>query len=215
MNNRRDATHMKKLLTILAAAMVAVSASAQDRIAVVDMDTLFNEYHKKKIADIELKRQAETYKKYADELGASLEKFQQEFKTLRDDSLNIALSDVERENKRLSAQDKYRQMKEKEEELKSYSIEKQNMLKGKYEEIRERLVAEIKAVAGKAASEAGYGIVLDKSGRTSNQISSVVHHSAEIDISEIVLKKLNPDESRSAGNGKEEKQEQQNKEQAK
>nr|HPN84741.1 OmpH family outer membrane protein [Victivallales bacterium] len=143
-------------------------------------------------ADIELKRQAETYKKYAEDLGSSLEKLQQEFKELRDSSLNIALSDVERESKRLAAQDKYRQVKEKESELKSYSIEKQNNIKEKYEEIRERLVAEIKAVVGKVAVSKGYTLVLDSSGKTKNEISSVIYYAHELDISEAVLKELNP-----------------------
>lgn len=184
---------MKKVLILFLSIFSSSFLFAQGKIGVVDMEYLFNEYHKKKIADIDLKKQAETYKKYADELGASLDKLQQEFKKLRDDSLNIALSDVERENKRLSAQDKYRQMKEKEEELKSYSIEKQNLIKAKYEEVRGALVDEIKAVVAKIAEANGYTIILDRSGRTLNQIPAIAYANKEVDITDLVLTELNPD----------------------
>jgi len=184
---------MKKLIFFILGTIFSLQISAQDKIAVVDMDELFNGYYKKKIADIELKKQAETYKQYADNLGESLGKLQEEFKKLRDDSLNIALSDVERENKRLAAQDKYRQMKEKEEELKSYSIEKQNIIKAKYEEIREELITEIKAVIARVATKNNFSIVIDKSGKTLNQIPAIVYFNQNNDITKIVLKELNPE----------------------
>jgi Skp family chaperone for outer membrane proteins len=177
---------------IFASAQEQKQIVTQEQIAVLDMDRIFNEYHKKKIADIELKRQAEVYKKYAEDLGVSLGKLQEEFKQLRDDSLNIALSDVERESKRFAAQDKYRQMKEKEGELKNYSLEKQDNIKNKYEEIKEKLLNEIKAVIAKIAKGNGYSVVLDSSGRTMNQIPSLVYYVKELDITEAVLRELNP-----------------------
>ena len=81
------------------------------KIAVVNMDTLFNNYHKTAIEEAKLQKQAEIYQEYAQQLAESLKKLRAEFITLRDGSQNVALSATERENRRLNAADKYNQFK--------------------------------------------------------------------------------------------------------
>jgi Skp family chaperone for outer membrane proteins len=182
---------MRKIIIAAALCASSILGMAEDSIAVVDMDRLFGEYNKTKVVDANLKKQVEIFKKYAEELNESLVKLQQEFKDLRDASQNIAVSDVERENKRLSAQDKARQIKEKEAELKSYSIEKQDQLRAKYAEMRTSLIKEIKAVIERKAIEKGYAAVFDTSGKTMNDISSVIFNKKEIDITEAILEEIN------------------------
>ena len=75
---------------------------ADQKSAVVDMEKLFQNYYKTKIADSDLKKQAEIFKDYSDKLNDSLLKLQDEFKELRDAAQNIALSEAERENKRIA-----------------------------------------------------------------------------------------------------------------
>jgi Skp family chaperone for outer membrane proteins len=187
---------MRKIIIAAALCVSSILGMAEDTIAVVDMDRLFGEYNKTKIVDANLKKQVEIFKKYAEELNESLVKLQQEFRDLRDASQNIAVSDVERENKRLSAQDKARQIKEKEAELKSYSIEKQDQLKAKYAEMRTSLLEEIKAVIERKAVEKGYLAVFDTSGKTLNDMSSVIFNKKEIDITEAILEEINGSEKK-------------------
>ena len=100
-------TMVMMMMAAFLAFFISASAYAQgSKIAVADMEKIFKEYYKTKIADANLKKQAEVFKEYAEKLNDSLVKLQDEFKKLRDDAQNIALSDVERENKRLAAQDK-------------------------------------------------------------------------------------------------------------
>jgi outer membrane protein len=183
---------MKKIILFLFAfhSLLQIGFS-QDTIAVADMNRVFNEYYKTKNAEANLKEQAEIFKKYAENLNESFKKLQEEFKELRDASQNIAISEVERESKRLAAQDKYRQLKEKEIELKNYSDEKQEQIKKKYAEVRENLLAEIKAVIDREAAKKGYTLVLDISGKTLNQIPAVISYKKELDITENILNEIN------------------------
>ena len=88
---------MKRVLTSLFMFVTASLLFAGDqKIAVIDMDRLFTEYYKTKISDANLKKQADIFRNYAEKLKDSMTKLQEEYKKLRDDSLNVALSDTER-----------------------------------------------------------------------------------------------------------------------
>jgi outer membrane protein len=185
---------MRKLtvLSVILSLFVAVSGfCAEQKVALVDMEKLFQSYYKTKISDADLKKQAEIFKDYSNKLNDSLLKLQDEFKEVRDASQNIALSESERENKRVTAQDKYRQLKEKENEVKQYNAEKQNQLKDKYEELRNNLLKEITETIKKYCQPQGVTLVLDSSGKTLNNIPSIIYRVPELDITDVILKEIN------------------------
>ena len=188
---------MKKLfVTLLSAAVLAglVPVKAADqplKIAVIDMNRVFQEYNKTKINEAKLKKQAEIYKEYSTQLAQSLSKLRQEFVKLRDDSQNMVYTAAERENRRLNAQEKYRQAAAKEAELREYNRERQKHLRDEYEKLRSSILADISNVVSSKCLAEGYGLVLDKSGRSLNNIPLVVYSSKMLDITESVIKTLN------------------------
>ena len=188
---------MKKLfLTLLSAAVFAgiVPLKADDlplKIAVIDMNRVFQEYNKTKINEAKLKKQAEIYKEYSTQLAQSLSKLRQEFVKLRDDSQNMVYTAAERENRRMNAQEKYRQAAAKEAELREYNRERQKQLRDEYEKLRSSILTDISNVVSAKCLAEGYGLVLDKSGRSLNYIPLVVYSSKMLDITESVIKTLN------------------------
>ena len=183
---------MKKWLLTSACALCALSLSAAElKIAVIDMGRVFQEYTKTKINEAKLKKQAEIFKDYSSRLSDQLKKLQAEFKDLRDASQNMAYTAAERENRRLNAADKYAQVNAKEKELRDYNREKQAELRTEYEKMREGIIKDIeKVVADKCVTE-GYVLVIDKSGKTLNNIPTVVYHNPALDITTPVIKTLN------------------------
>jgi outer membrane protein len=173
------------------AALAQAAPAAPAGIAVVDMDRVFQEFYRTKLADAQLKRQAEAFKEYADQLEGSRAKLEQEFKTLRDAAQNIALAEVERESRRLAAQDKYRQLQAKEAELAQYDQDKRQQLRDQYEKQREIILAEIKRVVERHRLAGGHALVLDASGRTLNNIAAVIAHDPAIDLTKAILEDLN------------------------
>jgi len=161
------------------------------KIAVIDMNRVFQEYNKTRVNEAKLKKQAEVFREYSEQLAQSLVKLRQEFIKLRDDSQNMVYTAAERENRRMNAQDKYRQVAAKEQEIREYNREKQMQLRDEYEKLRSSILADISAVVSAKCLAEGYGLVLDKSGRTLNNIPQVVYSSKMLDITDAVIKTLN------------------------
>lgn len=187
---------MRKIFLLLAACAAAFSLYAKEessapKIAVIDMGRVFDNYNKTKINEAKLKKQAEIFKDYSDNLSKSLEKLKEEFVKLRDASQNVAFSAAERENRRLNAQEKYRQVMAKEQELREYNQEKQSQLRDEYEKLRNGILTDISNVVSAKCLAEGYVLVLDKSGRTLNNIPFVVYSSNAMDITTAVIKTLN------------------------
>ena len=175
---------------LLSASLSTIMAS-ELKIAVVDADLLFQKYYKTKIVDASLKQQMQVYKAWLKKLNSSQVKLQGEFKILRDDAQNIALDAAERERKRLKAMRKYQQMREKKVEIEQYSSEKMRQFKQLEAKKRLNILNDIKkAVASRAVME-GYTLVIDRSGKTLNGISSILYHQASMDITQVILKDLN------------------------
>ncbi|MBQ9772383.1 MAG: OmpH family outer membrane protein [Lentisphaeria bacterium] len=181
---------LKKILLLLVL-VCSLGVSAQQRIAVVDMDKLFREYYKTKIVEANLRRQADIYKEYAVKLQEDIRRLQQEFITLRDASLNMVLTPAARESKRLAARDKYAQIVAKENELKNYNREKQALLREDQEKQREKILADIQTVVRNQATLGGFHLVLDKKAISLSGVPVVVFSTPAIDITEAVLKELN------------------------
>ena len=179
------------LLTVITALFPFALNAEDQKFGVVDMERLFKDYYKTKIANAKLKKQAETYKDYAGKLAASQLKLQEEFKDLRDASQNIALSETQRESKRLAAQDKYRQLKSKEMELEQYQREKRMQLRDQETKMRKDLITEIRKAIAKYAKQHSYTVVFDSSGKTLNNIPSVIYFKTEMDITEDILVIIN------------------------
>ena len=195
---------MKKMLLkvlLVLAVCTGVELSAQNmslKIAVIDMDRVFQEYNKTKINEAKLKKQADIYKEYSNQLAQSLNKLRQEFVKLRDDSQNMVYTAAERENRRLNAQEKYRQTAAKEAELREYNRERQKQLRDEYEKLRSSILQDISNVVTEKCLAEGYGLVLDKSGRTLNNIPFVVYSSKMLDITDSVIKTLTMGQNKQA-----------------
>ena len=195
---------MKKMLLnvlLVLAVCTGVELSAQNmplKIAVIDMNRVFQEYNKTKINEAKLKKQADIYKEYSTQLAQSLNKLRQEFIKLRDDSQNMVYTAAERENRRLNAQEKYRQTAAKEAELREYNRERQKQLRDEYEKLRSSILQDISNVVTEKCLAEGYGLVLDKSGRTLNNIPFVVYSSKMLDITDSVIKTLNMGQNKPA-----------------
>ncbi|MBQ7402729.1 MAG: OmpH family outer membrane protein [Lentisphaeria bacterium] len=179
----------KMLLLLLLCCTVAVSA--QQKIAVVDMDKLFREYYKTKIVEANLKRQADIYKEYAMKLQEEIRRLRQEYVELRDASLNVVLTEAARESKRLAARDKYNQILAKENELKNYNREKQAQLRDDQDKQRAKILEDIRTVVKNQAVLGGYHLVLDSTALSISGLPVLIYSEPAADITASVLKELN------------------------
>lgn len=181
------------LLLLLTSFLIASAAHGVDkaRIAVVDMDNVFTTYYKTRIANAKIKKQAEVYRDYLNSIAKEIERLKAEAIKLRDDSVNIGISDSERERCREQLGAKAKLIETREGELTQYNREKREELYKKFTETRKTLADEVIKVIGSHAKRHGYTLVLDRSGKTTNDIPSVVFFDDGIDITEQVVKEVN------------------------
>lgn len=184
---------MKKIFTMLAMllSIFPLTLLAEQKIGVVKMQDLFENYYKTKIEDAKIKQQTEVYKKYLLSLNDARDRLQKEYSTLRDAAQSIAYSDAERENSKIEAQNKYRELQAKEAEIQQYNAEKKKLLFDEYDKARKDIINEITKVVESYGEREDFTLIFDSSGNTFNTIPAVVYNNKSLDITSDVLKELN------------------------
>jgi Skp family chaperone for outer membrane proteins len=76
-------------------------------------------------------------------------------------------------------------------DLQDYRRTHTRLLETKTQDMRQDLLKDISAVVNTMASEAGYTLVLEKSGNTMNLIPPVLFSQGSLEITDAVIKKLN------------------------
>ena len=184
----------KNILGILLLTVVCIfrGAAADPEIAVIDMRRVFQEYEKTKEVERKLQEQSDMFREYSLKLSAQIQALKKEFEKARDESQdNFALTEAERENRRLKAKELYEQLLVRQSELKNYNQSRAEQIRSIYEKQRNDILEEIRKVVQTRAVLQGYKLVLDRSGSTSNEISAVVYHMPQMDITQAVLDDLN------------------------
>ncbi len=188
---------MKKLIGIICGAfslILALSASAQvqqGRIVTIDLSRVFNEYHRTPVASAKLKETADKFNKEQEELISSYRELVDELNDLREEQDKPEYTDEVREEKRRKLTDRLADAQKKQREIEEFRRERQKDLEGQTKRMRETILKEITAVVDKESKDAGYMLVLDKSGNSLNGIPTVVFTQNTLDITEEIIKILN------------------------
>ena len=179
------------LLLVFAAVSVMAAPAPGDRIAVVNMETVFRQYFKSRIAADTLRRQSEIYRAYVMTEQDKLKALQKEIAAARDASQNLALSSADREAQKTLCADKERDYAAKRAELNRYMLERNRNLSAIEKRKRDEILKDIRDEAAKQAVAAGYSFVLDSSGLTTSGVPAVIYARPAVDLTGKILKALN------------------------
>lgn len=186
----------KTLLLILSTCAVilllgATPASAQGRIATVDLKKLFDGYWKTKQADAALKERGADLEKEFKAMMEDYNKGKEDYKSLTVASSDPAVSDGERDKKKKEAEDKLRSLKEQEEAMTKFQNQARTTIDEQRRRMRDNILGEVrKALDGKAKVD-GYTMVIDVAAETINNTPVILYHTGENDITDPVLSQLN------------------------
>ena len=184
---------MKKsfLLLLSALFMTVTLAASESKIAVVDLEKVFREYYKSKIAEDMIRRQTGIYQNYLDRLVKELKDAQTKAANAKADALNIGLSAKERAKAEKEATEAIRLVTEKRAEIELYRSGRAKDIRKLEDEKRKEIMDDIKAELKKRAASGGYTYVLDSSGKTTNNQSAVLIYPERHDITKEVISSLN------------------------
>lgn len=182
---------MKKILTFLAVCFCVAAAAAELRIAVVDLDRIFREYYKSRIAEDFLNQQAEAARIYMGQLNTRLEAARADARKLGTNALNPALSDSDRKKAADAADAALAKVKSIETEISLYTNERMRELRRVEQEKRNEIIADIQKEIQRRAAAGNYAFVFDYSGRSTNNLPSLLVYPKKNDISDAVIRELN------------------------
>ncbi len=159
--------------------------------AFVDLDTVFTNFYKTKLANNQIQEQVEEFVDERTELVTTYESMQADYKDMRDKALNTALSEEVRAEMRRDAEEKLIEMRDQESKIRRFNESTSRKIEEQKFRMRTRIVEEIQEKLQEYSKSQGYMFVLDTSGVNMNGVSSVIYYDERYDITEDVITLLN------------------------
>ena len=185
----------------VAALGLAVTASAQvpaGRIVTIDLNKVFNDYYRTPIASAKLKETADSFNKEHDDMMANYKKEIDELNKLRDDQDKPEYTTEVRDQKRKAVADKLTETQKMQRDIDDYRTSHRKILEEQTQRMRQTILKEIQDVIDKEARDAGYQLVIDKSGNTLNGVPVLVFSQDQLEITDDIVKVLNKNQPKGA-----------------
>jgi outer membrane protein len=176
------------LLTVVLLTATAFSASAQTKVATVEMAKIFNGYWKTKQATSALESRKLELRKEIKDMADGLEKAQTEYKLLLDQSNDQAISADERDKRKQAATGKAKEITNSKVALEQFQRQAEAQLADQSQRMSGNLVTEIKKAVADKAKAGGYTLVLNSA---TSEMGSVLYSDSQFDITDAVLTQLN------------------------
>lgn len=183
-------TLTRSLLTSLILGLAALSAQAQNKIAVVNMKTVFDGYWKTKQSDATIKERQAEYEKERRKMQEDFEKLNAEFRELDRSARDLAVSEEEQRKRRDAANSKLLEIREIERSVRDYDTNFRTQIADQIQRLRENIFRDIREVVEARARAAGYNLVLNTAAEQ-NQVPYVMFTSGLPDLTQEVLNELN------------------------
>jgi len=185
-------TFLKTILAALAlTALLAGSASAQSKIATIDVRKVFDKYWKTEQATVALKARASDMDKEDKVLLDEYNKLKEDCQKILSSANDAAIALEEKEKRKKLAETKLVDMKAKEQEITQFRTQARSTLETQKLRMREDVLKEIRAAINGKAKSAGFSLVLDTTAESIQNTPIVMFTTGENDITDIILKQLN------------------------
>ena len=182
---------MKKIISLFLLLGTLSVLHAEVRIGVVDLEKIFKEYYKSKIAEELIKQQAAVYRNHLSKLEAEHRALADAFRKAQAEAQNIAVSAAERQRAEERAASAARAVSAKKAEVELYARERAVDMRALQSKKRAEVLKDIQAQIARSAAVLGYGFVFDYSGRTTNDRSSLLLYPPQRDFTRHVITELN------------------------
>lgn len=181
-----------KWFLVLAAILTAGGImAAEQKVAFINMERVFDEYHKTKAENVRFKARGEEIDTKRKELISQAKSLKAQFDKLNAECRDKSLNDKAREKKKEDAEDKFNELKEAEEKIMEFDKTYKREIADQMRQMQQQIVGEIRGVVQSYAAEHNLDIVFDSSGKTLNNVESVVYFDKRMDITEPILAIMN------------------------
>jgi outer membrane protein len=175
----------KTVLALFMMALLTGTALGQARIGTIDLKKAFDTYWKRKEALSTLNDEKNELEKDFKNMVEDAKKAREAYQKLLSDASDSAISSEEREKRKKLAEDKFKQVREKEDDAARFQRDAAARLDERQKRFTDTLVNEIRNVISAIAKTHGFAQVLDVSSPV------VLYTNGENDITDEVVKQLN------------------------
>ena len=183
-------TSWNRLIFSMTLLAFTVSASAQ-KIAVIDMKTVFDGYWKTKQASVTFE---DRKKDYADQHQAMIDQYQkanEDYRKIRETLNEAAISATEKDRRQKEADEKLKDIQKLERDIRDHQKSMEGNLTETRFRLRRNILREIREIINTKSKTEGYTLVLDSAAEGINQTPVVLFSTGANDITEDILSKLN------------------------
>lgn len=194
--NRR--MHINRWMAVAGIAMlcsapapVRAQLAEKDRVAFVDMNKVFDEFYKTKLAEGQLKEQETEYKAEMKKMVDEFKELQNAFKAAREESEDRVLSEEARNSRRATAEEKLVELREMEGKIRRFEETRRRQIADQMKRVRDKLVVEIKETLAGYAKNQEFLAVIEVSGDNLNGVPNVLYYNPARDITAPLIEMLN------------------------
>lgn len=177
--------------TVLLLVFLSSPALAQQKIATVDVQKLFDGYWKKKQAEAALNDRKTELEKEDRGFLDDLKKSKDDYQKLLDAANDPAISDDERAKRKQAANDKQKQIADSQQTIVQFERQAQVQLSEQSQRMRSNIIKEIQTAVAAKAKSGGYTMVIDSAAETANQTPAILYTDGQNDLTDAVLSQLN------------------------
>jgi outer membrane protein len=182
-----------RILVIVSALVLctALPTRAEDRIATVDLRTVFDDYWKTKQANDALKERGEEMEKELKGLVTSFESSKEDYQGLLESANDQAVSITERERRKQKAEEKLKELREDEQTIQQFQRQARETIQEQQRRVRDNILEEVKATITSIARAGDFTLVMDTAAETPNRTPVILYSSNPDDLTQKVLSQLN------------------------
>ncbi len=180
------------LIAALSLTVLAAPAGAQDlKVGIVDMERVFKEYHKTKVAEDELATRREEARADVDSRKATFDELKGRLEDLAKQIQDPGIStDV-----KAARQKQFESVREEalaaQDELRQFLERRQAQLTVMFEQRREEILEELTEAVAKKSTVVGYDLVFDKSATSTRSVPFLLYSKDARDFSAEMIEELN------------------------
>ncbi len=180
-------------LAAFGAATLAAHAQPAFKILVVDMAKLYDTHYKTIEQNAKLQSDDQKANEEVDRMNKEGNVLVEEYKGLKEQSSNPALTAEAKSKADAEAQKKLEAIQQKQNEVRTFIDNTRRSLQQRLQSFRSLMLEDISKIAVDVAKRKGATLVLDKAGPTLIGVSSVIYFDPSYDITDDVAKEVNKD----------------------
>lgn len=182
---------MKKIVcTVCAVLLASHAAFAAGRIVFVDLERIFEEFYKTKMAKSKIEVQKQDVQAERQLMIDEMTAISEEVDTLKKEARDITLAQEIRDGKRILYEERLLDLREKEKEIKEFGERREQQIQLQVHRMSQTLMDEIRQTIVEYAKKEGLGAVIDSSKRRA-AIGVFIYTHSDVDITEPMLFLLN------------------------